>query len=67
MTASRKLDDLPDVLRPQEAAKFLGLGKNTTYELIQQGRLPAVRVGRRLLVPKRGLIRFLGGDETPGG
>jgi excisionase family DNA binding protein len=58
-TPAARLQDMPDVLRPAEAAKALRLGRNTVYELVRQGRLPAVRVGRRLLIPKRGVERFL--------
>ena len=43
----------------REAAKILGLGSNTTYGLVQSGRLRAVKVGRRWLIPRRELEAFL--------
>ena len=55
------LDDLPDVMTVQECARFLGVGKNTAYEAIRRVELPAVRIGRRLLVPKAALKQFLEG------
>ena len=40
---------MPDVLllRPGEAAEILGVSRSTIYSLIQEGRLPAVKLGRR--------------------
>ncbi len=33
-----------------EAAKALGIGRSTTYELINEGKLHAIKLGRRTLV-----------------
>jgi len=47
-------------MRVPEAALLLGLPRTRTYELIQQGELPAVRIGERSIrVTRRGLERFL--------
>lgn len=42
-----------------EAAELLGLGLNTTYDLVRSGRLRAVRVGRRLVIPRLEIDGFL--------
>jgi excisionase family DNA binding protein len=45
-----------------EAARALGVGKNTAYELVRQGRLRALRLGpqgRRLVVPVGEIDRLL--------
>ena len=34
-------------VNPREAAARLGLGRGTVYRLLQTGRLPCIRVGRR--------------------
>ena len=61
-------DQRQDVLMPQseratytveEAAALLGLSRNLTYEAIAAGKLPALRIGRRLLVPRMALTRML--------
>jgi excisionase family DNA binding protein len=39
------------LLKPSEAAERLGVGRVRVYELIQQGRIPTVRVGSRLRIP----------------
>jgi len=43
----------------EEAGQILGLGRNTAYALAKSGRLPTIRLGRRLLVPKAALDRLL--------
>jgi excisionase family DNA binding protein len=42
-----------------EAGQILGLGRNSAYTLAKSGRLPTIRLGRRLLVPKAALDRLL--------
>src|SRR6266545_1818714 len=43
------------LLSVQEAAGLLGIGRDSAYALIREGRLPAVRIGRRILVPRAAL------------
>ncbi|MGH9890828.1 MAG: helix-turn-helix domain-containing protein [bacterium] len=42
-----------------EAARLLGLGRNSVYEAVGRGEVPAVRIGRRLVVPIRALEAWL--------
>ncbi len=42
-----------------EAAKLLGISRNLAYDLVREGRLPHVRLGRRILVPRFGLEQWL--------
>jgi excisionase family DNA binding protein len=42
-----------------EAAQLLGLSRNRTYEAIAAGEVPALRIGRRVLVPRAALERML--------
>ena len=35
-----------------ETARLLGIGRNLAYQLVREGRLPHVRLGRRVLVPR---------------
>lgn len=46
-------------LTVEEAAKLLGVWRGSAYEAVRSGELPAVRLGRRLLVPREALSRFL--------
>lgn len=46
-----------------EAAEMLGISRNFAYELVKQGQLPVIRLGKRLLVPKIGLEKKLAEAE----
>lgn len=59
-----QLADAPDVLTVPEAARLLRLGINGTYEAIRRKEIPAVRLGHRLIVPKRGIERMLSGEPA---
>ena len=48
------------VLSVTEAAGVLGISRALAYELVARGELPAVHLGRRLLVPKTALLELLG-------
>ena len=50
------------VLSVAEAAALLGISKDLVYDLVARGELPSLRLGRRIVVPRRALIAFLGGD-----
>jgi excisionase family DNA binding protein len=54
------LEEAHDVLTPEETAKVLRIGRNATYEAIQRGEIPSVRIGRKIRVPKLALQRMLG-------
>lgn len=47
------------VLTVDEAAAALGLHRQSVYAAIRNGELPAVRVGRKILVPREALERYL--------
>ena len=49
----------------EETAQLLRISRNTAYNLVREGRLPVVRLGRRLLVPKKGLDNLLAGGWQP--
>ncbi len=47
------------VFTVEEAAQLLGISRSFAYEAVQRGGIPAMRIGRRILVPKAALDRFL--------
>ena len=51
-------------LSPDETRAALGVGRTTMYNLIAAGRLRAVRVNRRLIVPLAEIQRFLSESAT---
>jgi excisionase family DNA binding protein len=49
-----------------EAAKLLGISRNTGYEMAKMGQLPTIRCGqRRLVVPKAALMKMLEEANEP--
>lgn len=43
----------------EEAARLLGIGRGSAYEAARTGEIPALRIGRRLLVPVAALEELL--------
>jgi excisionase family DNA binding protein len=54
-------------LKIEEAAKVLGISRNTAYDAAKSGQLPTVKIGRRFLVPKAALDRMLEGAAPAAG
>jgi len=52
-------------LTVEETAKLLRISRNTAYMLANEGKLPVVRLGRRLLVPRKRLDDLLAGGWQP--
>lgn len=59
-----RAEHLPDVLTVHEAARYLGVGRNSAYDAARRGEIPTVRIGRRLLVPRAALERLLSEVEA---
>jgi len=47
------------LLTVSEAARVLRIGRNTCYDLIRQGEIPHVRLGRIIRVPRFGLESWI--------
>lgn len=47
------------LLRIEEAAEVLSLGRSKTYQLIQAGELSTVKVGRAVRVPATAVREFV--------
>lgn len=49
----------------EDAGKVLGIARNTAYAAARAGQIPAVRIGRKIRVPKAALQRLLDGEVLP--
>jgi excisionase family DNA binding protein len=47
-----------------ECAKKLGIGRQLAYDQVRAGRIPSIKVGRRLLIPRRSLEKLLNSSEN---
>jgi excisionase family DNA binding protein len=43
----------------EDAAKLLGISRSLAYQLCERRELPTLRLGRRLVVPARVLMRMI--------
>jgi excisionase family DNA binding protein len=43
----------------EEAGRILGISRGAAYAYANAGRIPTIRLGRRILVPKAGLDKLL--------
>ena len=43
----------------EEAAKILGIGRSAAYQAVGTGEIPAIRIGKRWLVPVQALEQLL--------
>ncbi len=46
-------------LSVEEAAKVLGIGRNLCYDRVKTREIPVIKIGRRLLVPRKALDKLL--------
>lgn len=50
-----------------EAAKLLGVSRDLVYELVAQSELPALRLGRRIVLPRRAIEELVESAGNHGG
>jgi excisionase family DNA binding protein len=55
------------LMTPGEVARFLGLGRTRTYELLSAGIIPCVRIGRLRRVRRTDVDRFVESRLEPVG
>lgn len=47
----------------EQAGELLGISRALAYEMARTGKLPVLRFGRRLVVPKKAIENMLGHSE----
>lgn len=52
-----------ETLTVEEAAEVLGVGRSAAYEAVRRGEIPALRIGRRFVIPRVALDRMLSCDD----
>jgi len=46
-----------------QAGKLLGISRGLAYQLAREGKIPVIRLGKRLVVPKLALQKLLSGES----
>ena len=49
----------PVVLRVEDLAALLSIGRNTAYELVRSGRIRSIKVGRRYRISMEAVEEYL--------
>lgn len=47
------------LLRPEECAELLGIGRSKLYQLLASGSLESMTIGRRRLIPREAIVEFV--------
>ena len=66
MTTTARTPQTPEerlVYTVSEAGEMLGISRAFAYELVARGELPVIKLGRRRLVPKAGLLALVAQAE----
>jgi len=50
----------------ESAAKLLGISRNLAYEMVRQGKIPALHFGRVIRVPRHALEQLLNAHHVDG-
>lgn len=53
------MDNAKLTLTVEETAAVLGISRGLAYEMVKTGRIPSIRFGRRVLVPRQALERLV--------
>jgi excisionase family DNA binding protein len=52
----REYNDVVDI---DDLQKMLKIGRSTAYEIVKNGRIKTVKIGKRYIIPKQSVIEFL--------
>ena len=55
------------VLTVEQTARLLHLGRSLCYDLCRRGELPVIRLGKRILIPRKALDEMLNVKVQHGG
>ena len=59
VTQHSTLAELPDFCTLADLAPVLGISKATAYRMAEQGRIPCIRLGRRIVLSKNHLEQWI--------
>ena len=65
-SAYKNYDELPLFLNAATVAKVLGVSPSSGYELMHEPDFPILKVGNRLIVPKKKFVEWVS-QHTQGG
>ena len=54
-----EIDNLPLLLTVHDLASLLRIGRNAAYQLVKDGDIQSIRIGRSIRIPRAALIQFV--------
>jgi excisionase family DNA binding protein len=63
MTPTIPYEQLPEYLSPEEFREYLRLSRNTVYELLRRQKIPHLRFGRTIRIPKAALLQMTAPEQ----
>jgi excisionase family DNA binding protein len=54
-----RLEDLPVSLKVEDVALVLGISRGGAYNLMKSKNFPAIRIGRRIIVPRDPFLHWI--------
>ena len=51
--------DYPDVVSIEELQDMLHIGRNAAYDIVKEGKIKTIIIGKRYIIPKSSVINFL--------
>jgi excisionase family DNA binding protein len=52
---------VPQLLRPEEVAEALAVGRTAVFELIRTGELRSVKIGKSRRIPAAAVVEYIAG------
>lgn len=62
--ATMILEQYADILTVDELCEVLGIGANAAYQLLNDGAIPAFRIGRRWKIPREAVQEYISQWKT---
>ena len=62
----KSYDELPLMLNMKQLSELLGISDASSYELAKEADFPSLRIGKRIVIPKEELRRWISA-HTKGG
>ena len=54
-----EIDNLPLLLTIHDLASLLRIGRNAAYQLVKDGDIQSIRIGRSIRIPRNALVQFV--------
>ena len=59
------IENLPLLLTVSDLSSVLRIGRNAAYQLVRDGSIQSIRVGRSIRIPRNALIQFVERTQQP--